>query len=82
VNDRLSTCRDAGPAFLLYQDDAKAVIAHQISVIRERFQSACDEAELATLDRQLLWQRQLPYPFAFYGAPGEVCVEDRLSVSF
>lgn len=50
----LTTCLDAAPAFLLRQDDAKAIITHQINVIRERFQSAFDEAELAMADRQLL----------------------------
>jgi len=66
---QLTTCLDAAPAFLLNQDDAKAIIAHQINVIRERFQSVCDEAELAAVDRQLLWRRQFLNPFAFYGAP-------------
>lgn len=39
------------PAFLRRRDDAKAIIAHQITVIRERFQSVYDEAELTAADR-------------------------------
>jgi len=70
---QLTTCLDAAPAFLLNQNDAKAIIAHQIKVIRERFQSVCDEAEITTVDRQLLWRRQFLNPFAFYGVPEGMC---------
>lgn len=78
---QLTTCLDAAPSFLLSKDDVKAFIARQINVVRERSQSVYDEAELAAMDRQLLWLRQPPYPFAFYGAQGKVCVEDGLSVN-
>lgn len=43
---QLTTCLDAAPSILLHRDDGKAITAHQISVIRERFQSVCDEAQL------------------------------------
>ena len=55
---QLNTRLDAAPAFLLCQDDAKAITALQISVIRERFQSVCDEVELATENLQLLGRQQ------------------------
>jgi serine/threonine-protein kinase HipA len=64
---QLTTCLATAPNFLLSTDKAKAIIAHQISVIQERFQAVCDEAELPEVDRRLMWRRQFLNPFAFYG---------------
>lgn len=74
-NDRMSriaTCLDGAHAFLLAPDAAKAVVAHQIAVIRNRWDAVCDEAALADADRRLLYGRQFLNPFAFYDAPADL----------
>ncbi|MGM8228757.1 type II toxin-antitoxin system HipA family toxin [Cellvibrio sp. ARAG 10.3] len=69
---QLITCLDAAPNFLLTIDKAKAIITRQIHIIKQRFQTVCDEASLPEVDRRLLWRRQFLNPFAFYGAPDEL----------
>jgi serine/threonine-protein kinase HipA len=69
---RLAVCLDAAPGFLLTADQAKAIIAAQITLIKEQWTAVCDEAELPETDRALLWGRQFLNPFAFDGAPAEV----------
>ena len=66
---QLTTCLNAAPDFLLTQEKASAIIAHQISVIQQRFETICDEAGLPEIDRRFMWRRQFFNPFAFYGLP-------------
>jgi serine/threonine-protein kinase HipA len=73
---QLTTCLATAPNFMLSSDKAKAIIAHQISVIQQRFKAVCDEAALPEVDRRQMWRRQFLNPFAFYGAPDEFSVED------
>jgi len=53
----------------LSREEATAIAAAQISIIKEQWQSVCDEATLSTVDRELFWRRQFLNPFAFEGAP-------------
>lgn len=69
---QLITCLDTASNFLLTIDKAKAIITRQIHIIKQRFQTVCDEASLPEVDRRLLWRRQFLNPFAFYGAPDEL----------
>ena len=46
-----------------------AIAAGQIASIKRNWQTVCDEAALATIDRDLFWHRQFLNPFAFEGAP-------------
>jgi serine/threonine-protein kinase HipA len=73
---QLTTCLATAANFMLSSDKAKAIIAHQISVIQQRFKAICDEAELPEVDRKQMWRRQFLNPFAFYGAPEELKVEN------
>jgi serine/threonine-protein kinase HipA len=66
---QLTSCLSAAPNFLLDAAKAEAIVARQITIIQERFQSICDEAELPEVDRRFMWQRQFLNPFIFYGAP-------------
>jgi serine/threonine-protein kinase HipA len=75
--DQLTRCLTAAPNFLLSSDKAKTIIANQINIIQQRFQSVCDEAELPEIDRRLMWRRQFLNPFAFYGAPEELALAGR-----
>ncbi|MDI4657388.1 MULTISPECIES: type II toxin-antitoxin system HipA family toxin [Xanthobacter] len=66
---RIALCLDAAPLFLLSREDAMALAAHQITVIRDRWAVICAEADLSEVNRNLLWRRQFLNPFAFEGAP-------------
>lgn len=62
---QLATCLKASHNFLLNQDEARAVCDHQISVIKKNWTDICDEAELSTVDRNLLYGRQFLNSYAF-----------------
>ncbi|MCW8060445.1 type II toxin-antitoxin system HipA family toxin [Agrobacterium tumefaciens] len=66
---QLRLCLDAAPNFLLPREEATAIAAAQIAVIRDHWDAVCDEAGLSAVDRQLFWRRQFLNPFAFKGAP-------------
>ena len=69
---RLATCLDAAADFLLTPDQAKAIVAGQVAVIKEQWTAVCDDASLPETDRALLFGRQFLNPFAFDGAPGDI----------
>jgi serine/threonine-protein kinase HipA len=69
---RIATCLEAAPSFLLAGDEALALAAHQIKVVRDQWGPVCAEARLTQVDRNLLWRRQFLNPFAFEGAPAEL----------
>jgi serine/threonine-protein kinase HipA len=69
-NNRMSTvsnCIDAAHIFLLSREEANAIIEHQKKIIKENWESVCDEANLSKTDRNLLWGRQFLNPYAFEG---------------
>ena len=68
-SSQLAICIAAAPAFLLGQEQAVAIVNHQVSVIENQWQAVCDEANLSAVDRALLWRRQFLNPFAFFDAP-------------
>ena len=68
-SSQLAICVAAAPAFLLGQEQAVAIVNHQVSVIECQWQAVCDEANLSAVDRALLWRRQFLNPFAFLDAP-------------
>jgi serine/threonine-protein kinase HipA len=69
---KISVCLEAAPAFLLPADVAAAIVARQVTVIRNLWKQVCDEAALSTIDRRLFWRRQFLNPFAFEGAPPDI----------
>lgn len=69
---KLSVCLEAAPAFLLAPEAAIAIVTHQVTVIRDRWDEVCNEASLSMIDRRLFWRRQFLNPFAFEGAPPEI----------
>ncbi|MEO0034226.1 MAG: hypothetical protein RLZZ501_249 [Pseudomonadota bacterium] len=62
---RLETCRAAASAFLLNDDDARALIDAQVANIRTSWDGICDEADLSAVDRAYLWGRQFLNDYAF-----------------
>ena len=61
---RLKTCIDTAPNFLLPADDARAIFRHLTDTIEQHWDAVCEEAELSTVDKQLLWQRQFLNPYS------------------
>jgi len=62
---RLAVCREAAHQFQLSRDEADAIIQHQVDVVTAQWSAVCDEAELTTVERSLMWQRQFLNPFVF-----------------
>lgn len=61
----LENCRLSASSFLLNDTDAREIINRQASEIIAGWAEACDEAELAEVDRALLWRRQFLNDYAF-----------------
>ena len=74
--DRLSQvarCAAHAAHYRLTQQQARAIIDHQITVIRSEWDDVCDLAAMSAADRQRLWGRQFLNPYALHGygaAPG------------
>ena len=62
---RISSCLRSAHHFLLTDEEARAIVAHQITTIGESWSTVCDEAALTETDRTLLSTRQFLNPFAF-----------------
>lgn len=63
----LESCRLAASTFLLSDAEARDLIDHQITSIRNNWAAICDEADLSEVDRAYLWRRQLLNDYAFDG---------------
>lgn len=64
---QLHVCVKAAHHFHISENEARAVIEHQKSVIEDNWDSVCDEAQLSKVDRTLFWHRQFLNPYAFEG---------------
>ena len=64
---QLNSCIAAAHNFLLSPEEARAIIEHQISVIKENWRLVCDEANLSQTGRALFWRRQFLNDFTFQG---------------
>ena len=62
--------RAAGDVFNLSDDDAAATIDEQVTIIREQWAEAADEALLTAADRQLLWERLILNPASLFREHG------------
>jgi serine/threonine-protein kinase HipA len=61
---QITVCLQAASQFLLTDVRAMEIVTAQLRVIREQWDSVCDEANLTEVDRSFLWQRQFLNPFA------------------
>jgi len=64
---RLAICMEAATKFGLEANAAQQVIEHQILVIKAKWESVCDEANLPDKDRQILWLHQILNPYSIEG---------------
>lgn len=68
----LAACLQAAPHFQLSEKAAKEIIIRQITAIRDAWDEICEEAALATVERNLFEQRIFLDDFIFEGAPDDV----------
>ena len=64
---QLRVCIEAAHNFHISEDEARAVIEHQKSIIENNWDSVCNEAQLSEVDRAFFWHRQFLNPYAFEG---------------
>jgi serine/threonine-protein kinase HipA len=64
---KLSNCVEAAHHFLLTREEANQLIAQHRQTIEDNWLIVCDEAELSSIERTYLWQRQILNPFSFEG---------------
>ena len=60
----ISTCIQAAHHFLLDEPEARQVIEAEIDAIHDAWDEICDEAELDSVQRRLLWERQFLNPYS------------------
>jgi len=51
---------------LLSKAEARAIIDHQIDVIRANWEDTCDLGRLSRVERESMWERQFINPFALF----------------
>lgn len=66
-DSRFALCVEAAPAYGLTAAQAREVIDHQVSTIREQWTDAADAVGLSRDERAYLWGRQILNPYAFEG---------------
>jgi serine/threonine-protein kinase HipA len=62
---KLKTCLHAASHFQLSESKARTIFERQIEAIEAHWKQVCDEADLSTVERNLLWKRQFLNAFAF-----------------
>lgn len=67
---KITTCLEASHRFHLRENQAREIICNQIDVIRNRWDSVCDEASMSEVDRNFFWRRQFLNPFSLEGFEG------------
>lgn len=64
---QLSGCVGAASSYLLSQQEARAIIDHQIDVIKTQWNHVCDVARLTAVERAYFWHRQFLNPYSLEG---------------
>jgi len=77
-NSQLATCISASIVYLLSQQEALAIVNHQVEVIESEWQDICNYASLNEVERKLFWHRQFLNPYAFQRAPQGVRIPSSL----
>lgn len=61
---QLKTCLEAAHHFLLSESEAIGICDRTETAIRENWDAVCEEAEINTVDKTLMWERQFLNPFS------------------
>lgn len=64
---RIDLCLESAALYALSSDNALAIVKHQISVIRDKWEAICDAAKLDQTSRNFYWGRQFLNPFSIEG---------------
>ncbi|MCW2993701.1 MAG: phosphatidylinositol kinase [Conexibacter sp.] len=64
---QLGGCVRAAPTYLLSEEQARAIIDHQLAVIEAEWDDVCDAGRLTAVDRDYFWRRQFLNPYALEG---------------
>lgn len=62
---QLKLCLEVARHFLLSEKEAIEIFQRLETVIREKWEAVCEEAQLSEADKKLLWERQFLNPFSF-----------------
>lgn len=66
-DSRLIACLAAAPALGIAPGDARALIDHQLAVIKRDWEPTCDQAGLSDTERNALWRRDFLNPYCLEG---------------
>jgi serine/threonine-protein kinase HipA len=69
---QIALCLRAAHSFLLNDAEAASIIKGQINMIKQRWSAVCEEAQLSSVDKNLMWRRQFLNPYAFIDAPADI----------
>ncbi len=61
---RLKSCLETAHNFFLSETDARDIFEKQIAVIKQNWNTVCEEAELSDVEKKLLWGRQFLNTFS------------------
>lgn len=62
---RLQTCLETAHHFLLSKDEAQNIFSALTAVIKQNWDTVCEEAEISKVDKAMLWGRQFLNPYSF-----------------
>jgi serine/threonine-protein kinase HipA len=66
---QVAGCVERAHLYQLTQQEATAIVDHQIDVIRSDWAEVCEQAELTETDRSYFWKRQFLHNYALEGWP-------------
>ena len=64
---QVAGCVERAPTYLLSEQEARAIVDHQIDVMTTQWDEVCDAAALSAVDRAYFWRRQFLNPYALEG---------------
>ena len=64
---QLDGCIRAAPTYHLSLEQARAIVDHQIDVIRNTWREVCEQASMTQAERRLFAGRAVFNAYAFYG---------------
>ena len=64
---QVAGCVERASVYHLTSAQAREIVDHQIDVIEREWSDVCDQAELAGVDRERFWRRQVLNPSTLYG---------------
>jgi len=69
---QLGNCLASRVAFQLDEEQAIAIIEHQVNTIAKKYPAVCAAAQFSEVDQRFFWRRQFLNPFCFYDLEEEL----------